>query len=405
MTRMPPGKTATAGGSISLPRRGFLRALGGAGLGATALGAALTACSDQGLAPVPRPRPAADRSRSERVVKFANWIDYIDTVPGSPPRYPTLEELTRQTGIAVDYSEPITGNEQFFSQIGIPLAMGWATRYDLVVLTDWVVSQLIQLGWTQRLSPAAVPNASRLLPQFRDWPVPDVRRHSLPWQCGFTGIVYNMTVTHRPVTSMRDLLTSPDLRGKVSLSTDMRDVLSLVMLDMGIDPATFTEREFGAALATLGRAAQSGQIKTVTNYYGPALLKGTIAACVGWAGDVLELREQQHPNIYFTWPKAGGLLWSDNMVIPAYAQHTENAERLMNFYYEPGIAAQLSDYERYMCPLMGAEAAMQQINPGLVGERYIFPTPGILRNGHFFKILTPEQNARYIASYQRAVGL
>jgi spermidine/putrescine transport system substrate-binding protein len=325
-------------------------------------------------------------------------------VPGNPPRHPTLETFTRRTGIVVDYSEPITADEQFVGEIGISLAMGWAPGYDLVVLTDWVVAELIQLGWAQPLSPALLSNGSRLLPRFRDWPTPDVRRYSLPWQCGFTGIVYNLAVTHRPVTSMTDLLTSPDLHGKVSLPTDYQDVVALVMLDIGIDPATFTDREFGAALAVLNRAVQAGQITMVTNYYGPDLLKGTIAASVGWAGDVLYFREQD-PDIYFTWPKAGGYIWSDNMVIPARARHTENAERLMNFYYEPDIAAQLSMYERYMCPVLGTQDAMRRLDPGLADEKYIFPTPGLLDSGHFFKILTPQQNSGYTASYQNIVGL
>jgi spermidine/putrescine transport system substrate-binding protein len=139
----------------------------------------------------------------------------------------------------VDYSEPISSNEQFLGRIDIPLAMGWSTGYDLVVLTDWVVAELIRLGWAHPLSGEVVPNAARLLPHFRDYPVPDVARYSLPWQGGFTGIVYNSGVTHRPVTSMKDLLTAPDLHGKVSLATEMRDVLTLVMLGMGIDPVTF----------------------------------------------------------------------------------------------------------------------------------------------------------------------
>jgi spermidine/putrescine transport system substrate-binding protein len=403
MSGMPSDDAAGPGRPLPLPRRGFLRVLGGAGLGVTALGAALSACSAQDLIPVPLPR-AADLSRTQPVVQFANWSEYVDTVPGNPPRYPTLEEFTRQTGIVVDYSEPITADEQFVGEIGISLAMGWAPGYDLVVLADWAVAELIQLGWAQPLSPALLRNGSRLLPQFRDWPVPDVRRYSLPWQCGFTGIVYNLAVTHRPVTSMNDLLTSPDLHGKVSLPTNYQDVMALVMLGIGIDPATFTDREFGAALAVLSRAVQAGQITMVTNYYGPDLLKGTIAAGVGWAGDVLYFR-QQNPDIYFTWPQGGGHIWSDNMVIPARARHGENAEWLMNFYYEPDIAAQLSKYERYMCPVLGTQEAMRRLDPGLADEKYIFPTPGLLDSGHFFKILTPQQNSGYTARYQSIVGL
>jgi spermidine/putrescine transport system substrate-binding protein len=267
-----------------------------------------------------------------------------------------------------------------------------------------MLARLIRLGWAHEISASATPNAARLLPQFRDWPVADVRRYGLPWQGGFTGIVYNAEVTHRPVTSISDLLTSPDLHGKVSLSTDMRDVLSLVMLESGIDPYTFTEREFSAALAVLSRAVQAGQIGLVSNYYGPSLIKGTVAASVGWAGDVLFFQED-HPAIHFAWPKAGGLLWMDYMMIPANAAHAHNAERLMNFYYEPEVAAQLSAYERYLCPVQGTQAAMRRLAPALASEPFIFPTPEILRNGHYFKILTPSQANRYTSAYEETVGL
>jgi spermidine/putrescine transport system substrate-binding protein len=384
-------------------RRTFLRGLGAAGLGAVAFGAGLGACAAPDLATVPLPRGPAGRSR-ERVVRFGNWLNYIDQAPADPARHPTLEEFTRRTGIAVDYSEPISSNEQFLGLIEIPLAMGWSTGYDLVVLTDWVVAELIRLGWAHPLPPRLVPNAARLLPHFRDYPVPDVSGYSLPWQGGFTGIVYNSAVTHRPVTSMRDFLTAPDLRGKVSLATEMRDVLTLVMLDMGIDPVTFTSREFTAAVTALGNAAQAGQVGLVTDYYGPALLKGSIAAAVGWSGDYLNFRVQ-NPHIEFTWPAAGGGLWTDNMVIPAGAQHAENAERLMNFYYEPAIAAQLSIAESYVDPVLGAADAMRRADPALAAEEYIFPTPELLRSAHFFKLLTPQQNVEYTARYQSAVGL
>jgi spermidine/putrescine transport system substrate-binding protein len=203
---------------------------------------------------------------------------------------------------------------------------------------------------------------------------------------------------------MTDLLTSPDLHGKVSLPTEIRDVLTLVMLDMGINPVNFTGREFGAAVKVVGNAAQAGQIGTVTNYYYPQILKGTVAAAVGWAGDYLNLR-RQNPDIRFTWPQTGGGLWSDNMLIPAHAQHAPNAERLMNFYYEPAIAAQLSAFESYVCPVLGTAAAMRKIDPALASEKYIFPSPEMLNNGHYFKLLTPEQNAQYTARYQNALGL
>jgi spermidine/putrescine transport system substrate-binding protein len=384
------------------PRRWFLRRLGLAGAGALA-GAGLAGCAADDLAAVPRITAAADRSASERVVVFANWPQYVDQA-GNPPRYPTLREFTRQTGIDVAYSEPINSNEEFLARIGIPLALGRPCGYDLMVLSDWVLPELIELGWLERLAPALTPNADRLLPEFANWPVPEVRHYALPWQGGFTGILYNERVTRRPVTSMTDLLTSPDLRGKVGLTQDMRDVMCLVMLDLGIDPASFGPRDFRTALAMIAQAVSVGQIKSVSEYYLPALTSGEIAATVGWAGDAL-FSQPDHPYVRFAWPQTGGMVWTDNMVIPTLARHPANAQRLMNFYYQPDVAAQLSAYEEYLCPVRGTGAAMRQLDPALARQKYIFPTKALLSTSHRFRNLTPAESADYTASYLSVVGL
>jgi spermidine/putrescine transport system substrate-binding protein len=77
----------------------------------------------------------------------------------------------------------------------------------------------------------------------------------------------------------------------------------------------------------------------------------------------------------------------------------------MNFYYEPLPAAQLAAWNKYMCPVLGAETPMRFIDPSLATEKFVFPTPGVLRNGYYFKLLTPEQNAVYNGAYATAVGL
>jgi spermidine/putrescine transport system substrate-binding protein len=99
------------------------------------------------------------------------------------------------------------------------------------------------------------------------------------------------------------------------------------------------------------------------------------------------------------------MLWTDNVVIPARARAKADAERLMNYYYRPRVAAQLADYVRYTCPVLGADAAMRQIDPALAGDPYIFPTPQLLHSGHYFKLLTPAQSRLYNTAYQNAVGL
>jgi spermidine/putrescine transport system substrate-binding protein len=368
------------------------------------LGAGLSDCSAPGLAQVPVRATVTDESRTRRVVRFANWIREIDT--SSTGGHPTLEEFTRQTGIGVDYDGFIADANQFIGVIGIALAAGQDPGYDLVVLADWVLAEFIEQGWAAELSPRLLTQAWRLQPRFHDWPVPDLRRYALPWVAGFTGIGYNINQTHRPITSMTDLLTAPDLHGRVSLVAEMRDVMGLLLLDQGSDPADFTPAEFRAAIAMLQRAVTAGQVRIVTDNYLPYLInpKNPVAAGVVWGGDILASHAVD-PALRFTWPKGGGMLWTDNMMIPALTPVQANAERLMNFYYQPHVAAQLAAWMQYICPVQGAQAAMRQLDPALAGAEQIFPSAALLQSGHYFKILNRSQISSYTTAFQNAVGL
>ena len=49
---------------------------------------------------------------------------------------------------------------------------------------------------------------------------------------------------HQKIESVTHLLTDPALKGKVTLLTEMRDTLGLVLLELGKDPANFTDADF-----------------------------------------------------------------------------------------------------------------------------------------------------------------
>jgi spermidine/putrescine transport system substrate-binding protein len=394
----------TGSGPVSrLSRRHFLRGLGAGAVGLV-LGSALGSCSPPGQAAVPLPGPARDVSRTEQVVRFANWQQYIDTSPDGS-RYPTLEEFTRQTGIRVDYSAVIQSNEQIAGQLGLSLAMGRDPGFDVVVLTDWMVAQLTALGWVQPLSAGLLPNATRrLLPALRDKPLPGVLAYSVPWTGSFTGIAWNARLTGRPVTSMTDLLTAADLRGKVGLVAEMRDVIGLILLDLGYEPEHVTDAQFNAALSLLDTAFRRGQIKSVSDNIWLEMIEGKLAAAVEWPGDITA-SQAAHPELRFALPPAGWMVYTDNMMIPAYAAHRENAQRLMDFYYRPDIAAQLAESQQYLCPVAGTQRVVHRSDPALARDPYAFPPARLLEQAHVFRRLSTAQNQDYTARYAATVGL
>ena len=88
--------------------------------------------------------------------------------------------------------------------------------------------------------------------------------------------------------------------------------------------------------------------------------------------------QYDNPDIKFVIPEEGLALWSDNMLVPNKAEHKANAEKLMNFYYEPEIAARLAAWVNYICPVDGAREAMEKVDPSLVDAPLIFPDDEML---------------------------
>jgi spermidine/putrescine transport system substrate-binding protein len=381
-----------------LSRRALMRGAGGVGLAAF-----LAACGSDPQSKSAGERSAKDLSAQEKRVDFSNWPLYIDYNDAETKR-PTLEAFQKKTGISVSYTEDINDNNEFFGKIQPQLSAGQPTGRDLVVLTDWMAARLIRLGWVQKLDKSVIPNADNIVPALESPTFDKNRDYTLPWQSGFAFIAYNEKLT-KPVRSMDELLTRPDLKGQVTCLSEMRDTMGLTMLQMGVDPSQdFTDDEFMAAVDKLQKAVDSGQIRKFTgNEYAQDLAKGNIAACVAWSGDVIQLQFSD-PAIKYTIPDAGAMLWSDNMMIPNKARHKTNAEKLMNYYYEPKVAAEVAAWVNYISPVDGARAEMEKIDPDLADNQLIFPDEQTLEKGHVFRGLSEKEETTYDDAFQTLIG-
>ena len=111
-----------------------------------------------------------------------------------------------------------------------------------------------------------------------------------------------------------------------------------------------------------------------------------------------------HPNIKFVAPEEGISLWSDNMLVPNQGFHKANAEAWMNFYYQPEIAAEVAAWVNYICPVKGAQEAMEKIDPDLVDNELIFPTDETLANGYDFMALDTKTEQKYQQMFADVIG-
>ena len=380
-------------------RRSLLQATS---LSALAVGAGglLSACGTGGAKVAQGSCTSVDKSATEKTINFSNWIGYVDPIkkPGS-----TISEFEDQTGIQVSYNTDVDDNEEFFAVVSPQLQSCKSTGRDVFVLTDWMASRMIGLGWLQELDHSKMPNVDANLVDFLKAPAFDPeRKYSVPWQSGMTGICYNSELTD-PVTSFEELMTRQDLHGKVEVLTEMRDTMGLMMLMMGANPEKFTDAEFNAAIDKLQGYVDNGQIRKLAgNSYVDDMKSGNIVACEAWSGDVINLLGGD-PYKYVQ-PEEGFMIWTDNMLVPNKAEHKSNVEELMNFYYDPVNAAKLADWNFYFCPVKGTQEEMQKLDPSAAHSPFIFVDDKTLEKGNLFMPVDEDTANKYQQKFNAVMG-
>lgn len=379
-------------------RRDFLRGVGLAGLGVAGAGL-LAACGADPAASGAGGAPAD----GDGSLVWANWPLSIDTDESG--RIPSLEQFTEQTGIKASYVAEINSNDEWFAKVRPLLESGQGLAASVVSPTDWLAQRMIELGWTQKLDRGKLSNAGNLLPAFADPAFDPGRDHTMAWQGWICGIAVNTEVTGRDIKSVDELLTDPDLKGKAALLSELRETVGLLLLSMGADPGKFTDDEFNGALEKIDKALASGQLRKFTgNDYAPDLAKGNLAACFAWAGDVVQL-SKDNPKIKFFIPESGAILIEDVMMIPAHARDPEGAHKLIDYYYDPTVAAQAAAYINAFCPVSGAQEAMTKVEPELAENELIFPDAEMMTRMHRFMPLSADQNQTYQDAFNRTTGL
>ena len=344
---------------------------------------------------------AADVSEEQRRLVISNWPGYID-----PRRKETstFQVFQQQSGITVDYTDDVNDNAEFYAKVRNQLGSCQPIDRDLVMLTDWMAARMIGLGWTQPLDRANVPNlhANLIEPlRNRQWD-PDLEFHA-PWQTGLTGIAYNAAKTGE-VKSFTELLTRTELKGKITLLSEMRDTMGFMLRVVGADPTDFTQQEWDEAIERLRAVVADGQVRAFTgNDYTQDLAAGNIVACEAWSGDIIQL-QFDNPDIKFVTPEEGLALWSDNMLVPNGATHQANAEAWIDYYYDPEVAARLAAWVNYICPVQGAREAMEKIDPSLVDNALIFPDDEALADTFDFMPLDDRQTIAYERDWSDVIG-
>jgi spermidine/putrescine transport system substrate-binding protein len=402
-----------------MSRRDLLKA-GGVGVSALSLGAILAACGggSGGTGSGGDSGTIDWAAKPAGTLDFANWPLYIDKekVNGEVVR-PSLEQFTKDTGIEVNYSEVIQGNQTFFGKIQPQLAAGQSTGYDIIVITNGeTLTRLVTLGYLVELPTDMRPNFDKYASDAVKDPAYDPgNKYTMAWQSGLTGIGWDpkQVAALRPdnptITSMNDLF-DPVFAGKVGMFGDNADLPNLTMIGMGINPETSTVDDWNAAAEKLTAQRDDGIVRQYYEQnYIQALSNGDVALAMAWSGDIFQTNlSGDSEGLQFCVPDEGAVIWTDNMMIPKGAAHPVDAVTYMDYVYDPDVAGQMAQWINYITPVPDSQQFVLDLYKQTGDEYYknvaesplVYPDPADLSKTYTFRVLTEDEQLEWNSIFQ-----
>jgi spermidine/putrescine transport system substrate-binding protein len=373
-------------------RRGLI-----AGTGAVGAAGLLAACSSSG--------DGGGGGGDKTSVRWGNWPLYLD-YDEDTKKYPTLEAFSAESGITAKYFEDYNDNDEFYGKVQAQLKLNEDIGYDVVTPTDWMAARWIRLGYAQKFDLANIPNRVNILDSLSSPSFDPKRESTLTWQGIMGGFGWNTKTNPKGVRTIDDLF-APQNKGKIVVLSEMRDTVGIILLSQGVDLQTVTEDQFMNAVDFMAGKISDGWIRGVKgNEYAEDLTSGDATAVIGWSGDMFILASENEGKFDFAIPESGGTISGDNFIIPTPvgADAKLNAEKLINYYYDPAVAAEVAAYVNYVCPVKGAQAEMEKIAPELASSSYIFPDDAMSAKLNVFRSLTPAEESAWAEAFQQAQG-
>lgn len=296
-----------------------------------------------------------------------NWADYIDET--------ILTNYEKEYGVKIVY-DTFASNEDLLAKL-----QAGATGYDVIVPSDYMVAQMIELGLLAEIDLNNIPNIKNVDPRNLDAPYDPGNKHCVPYQWGTTGIAYNTEVYKDSPPDSWAYLFDPEKAkmgaeaGGINVLNDQRELLGAVLKYLGYSLNSKDEQQLQEAKEVL--MAVKPYIKTFNSedYEQSLLIPGEVVISHSWSGNAANAAAETEGKWAYAIPKEGGMKWQDNMCITATSQKKATAEHFLNYILEAENGAALTNVTYYSSPNV---AAKEFINPEILNDPTIFPSDEVL---------------------------
>lgn len=274
-------------------------------------------------------------TNAQPVVNVCSWGEYIDE--------DLITQFEEETGIAVNY-QTAESNEALYS-----LLKSGAGDYDVIVPSDYMISQLIEEDMLAELDYSRIPNYGLISDRFKGLTYDPQERYTVPYAWGTVGIIYNTSMVEEPITSWSALFDDR-YAGNVLMFRNSRDAMATALSYLGYSLNTTDESELREAFQLLKDAKNRGVYQSfVMDEIFQKLEGGNAAIGVYYAGDYLTMLENNE-DLAFVVPEEGSNWFMDAMCVLKNAPNYEEAMAWINFIASTEANLANMDYLWYASP-------------------------------------------------------
>lgn len=300
-----------------------------------------------------------------KVLNVYNWSDFL-------PAH-LIKQFEKESGITVNYAE-FDNNETLYTKI----KHSKQGDYDIITPSSYMVDRMRQEGLLHRIDKKLLTNWHHLDPFFLNREHDPENNYSVPYLWSSTGIALN-TLYHNPkdITKLADLW-KPKYHNQLLALDDLRDSFTSALLKQGDDINTVNPDTIKEAYRTLIDLMPNIRVfnsSAVANMF----IDEDITIGLAWGGDIF-LASRENPHIIFIYPEEGFQISLDCLVIPANAQHVDEAHQLINFLLRPEIISQIPPRIGFATPNKTANLSLPE---NLRHNPIISPSPQVLKRGKF----------------------
>jgi spermidine/putrescine transport system substrate-binding protein len=231
-------------------------------------------------------------------------------------------------------------NEELYAKL-----LSGGTGYDLVVPSGDYVSIMIKQDMLEQIDRSKLSNLGNIDPMVLEKALYDPSMdYSVPYYFGAAGIAVN-TVRVPQFERSWSIFSRGDLKGKMTMLDDMREVLGDALVYLGYSVNTVTPAEIAAARDLVNNSWKPNLVKFDAEAFGKGFADEDFWVVQGYAEVVFEeISEEQKAHTVFFIPPDGGPAYIDSMCILKGAKNVDLAYKFIDFIHRPEIYAEFTDY-------------------------------------------------------------